>query len=391
MWIERQIENLLLHHAATRPMVLLTGARQTGKTSLMQKLFPDHGCITLDLPSEAEQAERDPHGFLARLQRPVIIDEIQRAPRLLHHIETKVDQHSRNGSFLLTGSRPLTSMGIVPDSLAGHAGCLELEPLTFQEVASAYPDITVEEFLVRGGYPELYADRKIDTREFFQSYLATYLKRDLWHLLNVSSLLDFERFVRAVALRSTRLLNQADLARDIGVSGSTLSTWLAVLQASHQLVLLKPWQGKPGASKIKRPKPYMCDAGLASFLCGVHCADDLRTSPLARALWETLVSAEIRRSQINQLGCWNLNFWRDRSREANFLVQQKGLFHLADAKWTTHPSSRDVTALNKVKNIFPADAVKSLSIVCRTPNAYPLTEDVIAAPVDELPTAFLGD
>ena len=156
MWIDRLIEPLLLQRAATRPVVVLTGARQTGKTSLVRRLFPDHGFVSLDLPSEADQAERDPGAFLARHPPPVIIDEVQYAPGLFRHLKTVVDgDRERHGAFLLTGSQPLRLMGAVSESLAGRADLLELEPLGWAEARAAHPALTVEEFLVRGGFPEL--------------------------------------------------------------------------------------------------------------------------------------------------------------------------------------------------------------------------------------------
>ena len=391
MWIERQVERLLRQRAATRPVVVLTGARQTGKTSLVRRLFPKHGFVSLDLPSEAEQAELDPGSFLARHPPPVIIDEVQYAPGLFRHLKTVVDNDRRHGSFLLAGSQPLRLMRSVSDSLAGRADILEMEPLTYAEAKAAYPDLAVEEFLVRSGFPELYSDREIDARGYLQSYVATYLERDLRQLLTVSSLRDYERLLRASALRSAQLLNRSDLARDIGVAGSTLGSWLTVLEASHQIVLLEPWYGNPTVSLVKRPKLYLRDAGLAAFLCGVHSVDDLRVTPLAGALWETLVCAEIRRSQANRHGGWDLHFWQDRSREADFLVHRGGRFHLADAKWTEQPRSRDAAALRKVLNVLPADVIESLSVVCRTPNAYPLTDDVAAVPLDGMCDALLGD
>ena len=159
MRIDRAIEPLLLQRAATRPVVVLTGARQTGKTSLMRRLFPGHAFVTLDLPSEAEQAERDPGSFLARYPPPVIVDEVQHAPGLFRHLKATVDRDpDRPGAFLLTGSQPLGPMKSVSDSLAGRAGIVELESLSFTEARSAHPSLAVEEFLVRGGFPELYAN-----------------------------------------------------------------------------------------------------------------------------------------------------------------------------------------------------------------------------------------
>ena len=383
MWIDRYIEPLLLQRAATRPVVVLTGARQTGKTSLMRRLFPDHAFVTLDLPSEAEQAERDPGSFLARYPPPVIVDEVQYAPGLFRHLKAAVDRdRGRTGAFLLTGSQPLGLMKSVSDSLAGRASIVELEPLSFAEARAAHPQLAVEEFLVRGGFPELYANLAIESEDFLRSYVATYLERDLRQLLQVTNLRDYERFLRAAALRTAQLLNRADLARDIGISGSTVGAWLSALEASHQLVLLEPWFANRTKGLVKRPKLYLRDAGLAAFLCGVHTTQALRSSPLAGALWETFVCGEIRRAQTNRRGGWDLNFWRDRTREADFLLHRAGTFHLADAKWTEHPGGRDAEALRKVARGLPAGAVQSMSIFCRAPNAYPIgAGDVHAVPL----------
>ena len=387
MWIERDVEPLLLQRAETRPVVVLTGARQTGKTSLMRRLFPAHGYVTLDLPSEAEQAERDPASFLARHPPPVIVDEVQYAPGLFRQLKAAVDRDRRRaGAFLLMGSQPLGLMKSVSDSLAGRAAIVELEPLSFAETRAAHPSLGVEAFLVRGGFPELYENLDIDSEGFLRSYVATYLERDLRQLLQVASLGDFERFLRAAALRSAQLLNRADLARDVGVSGSTAAAWLSALAASHQIMLLEPWFANRTKALVKRPKLYLRDAGLAAFLCGVHTTDALRSSPLAGPLWETLVCSEIRRAQSNRRGGWSLNFWNDRAREADFLLHRAGAFHLADAKWTEHPGFRDADALRKVARALPAGAVRSMSVFCRAPNPFPIGDggDVHAAPLPAL-------
>lgn len=385
MWIDRDVEPLLQQRAATRPVVVLTGARQTGKTSLMRRLFPNHAFVTLDLPSEAEQAEADPTSFLARHPPPVIVDEVQYAPGLFRHLKVAVDRHrNRAGAFLLTGSQPMELMKSVSDSLAGRAAIIELEPLTFAEARTANTDLAVEDFLVRGGFPELHADSEIDSRGFLRSYVATYLERDVRQLLRVSSLRDYERFLRASALRSAQLLNRADLARDVGISGSTAGAWLSVLEASHQVILLEPWYGNRTGSLVKSPKLYLRDAGVASFLCGVHSADELRSSPLAGPLWETLVCAEMRRAQSNRSGGWDLNFWRDQTREADFLLHRGGKFRLADAKWTEHPGPRDAKALRRVAKELPYGTVESMSIICRAPNSYPLAPDAHAVPLSAI-------
>ena len=382
MWIERQIEPLLRQRATTRPVVVLTGARQTGKTSLMRRLFAEHTFVTLDLPSEAEQAENDPGGFLARHPPPLVVDEVQYAPGLFRHLKAEVDrQRGRAGMFLLTGSQPLTLMRSVSESLAGRAAIVELEPLSFAEANAACSTLSVEEYLVRGGFPELYQNPKIDARGFLQSYVATYLERDLRQLLQVANLRDFERFLRVAALRSAQLLNKADLARDVGVSGATAGAWLSALEASHQIALVEPWYGNPTVSLVKRPKLFLREAGLAAFLCGVYSVEELAASPLAGALWETLVCAELRRAQLNHRGGWHFQFWRDRAREADFLLHRGGTFRLADAKWTQQPRPRAATALRKVAAQLPPDAVRAMSIFCRASNPYPLGDDVAVEPL----------
>ena len=390
MWIDRTVEPLLRQRADTRPVVILTGARQTGKTSLVQRLFPNHGFVTLDLPSEAEQAEAAPQAFLARHPPPVIVDEVQYAPGLFRYLKIAVDRdRGRNGAFILTGSQPIQLMRSVSESLAGRSAIVELETLSFAEARAVHPDLTPEEFLVRSGFPELYESAEIETRGFLQSYVATYLERDLRQVLRVASLRDYERFLRAAALRSGQLLNLADLARDVGISGSTAKAWLSALQASYQVTLLEPWHSNRALSLVKRPKLYLRDAGLAAFLCGVHGVGALLDSPLAGPLWETLAYSEIRRSQLGRAGYWELHFWRDRTKEADFLLHRGGRFRIADAKWGEHPGRRDVRTLRRVAGCLPAGSVQGMSVICRASHNYPIPPDAEAVPLSEV--ASSGD
>src|SRR5215469_14873528 len=262
MWIPRDIEPRLQRSARTRPVLVLTGARQTGKTSTLLRLFPEHQFVSLDLPSEAEQAEKEPESFLRRHPAPVIIDEVQYAPGLFRHLKARVDANrSRNGRFLLTGSQKFTLMKSVSESLAGRADIVELETLSLAEIRSALPQTAVETAIVRGGFPELHANPDIDPLAFYNSYIATYLERDVRSLANVGSLREFERFLRACALRSANLLNKADLARDVGIAPSTANHWLSALQASGQVVLLEPWFSNRTKSIVKSPKLYLADSG----------------------------------------------------------------------------------------------------------------------------------
>lgn len=210
MWIDRDIEARLRGSARTRPVVVLTGARQTGKTSTLRRLFPDHGFVSLDLPTEAEQAEKEPDTFLRRHPPPAIIDEAQYAPALFRHLKVAVDAaRGRNGQFLLTGSQKFTLMRGVSESLAGRADIIKLETLSLSEIRAARPETVLETVIIRGGFPELHANLEIDLVAFYNSYVATYLERDVRSLANVGSLRDFERFLRACALRSANLSQQS--------------------------------------------------------------------------------------------------------------------------------------------------------------------------------------
>src|SRR5205807_3080240 len=373
MWITRDVEPKLQRSARTRPVLVLTGARQTGKTSTLLRLFPKYGFVSLDLPTEAEQAEKEPQNFLGRHPPPVIIDEVQYAPRLFRHLKVVVDaSRARNGQFLLTGSQKFTLMKSVSESLAGRADITELETLSFAEIHSARPATTVETTIVRGGFPELHANPDIDQVAFYNSYLATYLERDVRSLANVGNLRDFERFLRACALRSANLLNKADLARDVGISPSTANHWLSVLEASGQVVLLEPWFSNRTKSIVKSPKLYLADAGVLCALLNIRTVDDLRQAPAAGAVWETFVFAQLRARERRMGRVGSLFFWRDRTREVDFVVDAAGKLELFEAKWNEVPTVADTVNLEFVRNVVGKSRIASGAVVCRTSKSYPL-------------------
>lgn len=385
MWIARDVEPRLLRSAATRPVVVLTGARQTGKTSTFRRLFPDHEFISLDLPTEAEQAEKEPQSFLRRHPAPVIIDEVQYAPGLFRYLKVAVDAHrTLKGQFLLTGSQKFTLMERVSESLAGRADIVELETLSFAEIRAALPQTGLESAVVRGGFPELHANPDIDAVAFYNSYLATYLERDVRSLANVGSLRDFERFLRACALRSANLLNKADLARDVGISPSTANHWLSVLEASGQVVLLEPWFSNRTKSIVKSPKLYLADTGLLCALLNIRSEGDLGQSPAAGAAWETFVFAQLRARERRAGRVGSLFFWRDRTREVDFVVDIAGRLELFEAKWAEVPAAGDAVNLDFVRNVVGKSRIAGAAIVCRAPNSYPLATGVRVLPVTEL-------
>jgi uncharacterized protein len=389
MWIERQIAPQLQKAARTRPVVVLTGARQTGKTSTLRRLFPKHDFVSLDIPSEAEQAEKEPQAFLRRHTKPMLIDEVQYAPSLFRHLKAEVDaRRERNGQFLLTGSQKFVLMKGVSESLAGRADILDLETLSWTEIRTALPRTNLATAIVRGGFPELYANPEIDSAAYYNSYLATYLERDVRSLAHVGSLRDFERFLRACALRSANLLNKADLARDVGISPSTANQWLSVLEASGQAVLLEPWFSNRTKSIIKSPKLYLADTGLLCALLNIRSASDLGRSPATGAIWETFVFAQLRQRERMAGRKNSLFFWRDRTREVDFLVEAAGELRAYEAKWTELPNASDTANLAHLRKVLAKHRLAGGAIVCRAANSYPLADDFRALTVDDLGPAI---
>ena len=351
------MEDRLRRLAAAFPVLILTGARQTGKTALLKRLFPDHHYVSLDLQLLAEQAEEAPASFLQDHPAPLVIDEVQYAPGLFRHLKVAVDAaRSRRGQFILTGSQKFPSMRGVSDSLAGRCAVLELPGLCVDEMRHAgwrQEPAATGEMLVRGSFPELWADRTIPAREFYQSYVSTYLERDLRQIVNVGSLRDFERFLRACAVRAGQLLNKSGIARDIGISQTTVGQWLSALEAGNQVTILEPFFANVGKRLVKSPKLYFNDTGLLCFLLGIG-ADDLGRSPLTGPIWENFVCAELRtRLQLTRPD-WSLWFYRDQqNREADFLIQGPyERIRLLDAKWAETARSGAFAALDAVAAVL---------------------------------------
>lgn len=379
MWLERRILPRLARLAVQRPALVLTGARQVGKTSLLRRAFPEHAFASLDIPSIAARAEHDPDAFLREFPPPVLVDEVQYAPAIFRHLKVEIDRaRTKHGRFILTGSQKFHLMQSISESLAGRVAILELETLSFHEIANAFPKRPVIEILLRGGYPELWAESDLDPQEFFASYLATYLERDVRSLLRVGNLRDFERFVRACALRSGQLLNKANLARDVGISAPTANEWLSVLQASNQVFLLEPWFSNRTKSLIKTPKLYWYDSGFLCFLVGIRSAEELARSPLVGPIWESFVCAELRKRLAFAGLDPTFYFWRDRRYEIDFLFHRGGRFELFEAKWTSLPNEGDCAELLEVRERIGRSKVSAAGVLCRAERSFPIGDDVHA-------------
>jgi uncharacterized protein len=394
MWYEREISEKILATAASFPAVVVTGARQTGKTSLLKRLFPQYNYVSLDVPSRAAQAEESPELFLRNYPPPLVVDEVQYAPKLFRHLKVAIDENRMlKGQFILTGSQKFTLMREVSDSLAGRCAVFDFETLSTSEImapsSKKFDTEQIVQILVRGGFPELWQDKTIDQIKFFESYLATYLERDLRQLINVVNLRDFERFIRACAARSGQLLDKASLARDVGISSTTCNDWISVLQASNQIALLEPWFGNFSKRLIKSPKLYMCDTGMLCFLLNLS-PSSVAESPFVGAIWETLVFSELRKLCAFSPKAHSIWMYRDAQQaEIDFLVQSEGKTHAIECKWSEIPSLKDLSAITDLQTYLskkPSTALGTIQgyLLCRTPEVHPFPNGMKALPLTDL-------
>lgn len=291
---KRSIEKSFLKAVKSFPVVILTGARQTGKSTLCKTLLKKtHAYVSLEDPDLRRQAVEDPRTFLKNFPAPLILDEIQYAPELPSYIQGIVDENRHQyGQYILTGSQNFLLMERVSQSLAGRAALLTLYTCSVTEVdgAKAKPRSepkAVADWILRGGYPELRARPDLDRRSWCSSYIQLYLERDVRQILQIGDLRGFERFINLVALRTGQVLNLSDLARDTGVSVPTATRWLSVLEASYQVYILPPFHANLSKRLVKSPKIYFGDTALATYLMGIHDSETLLQGPLLGALFET--------------------------------------------------------------------------------------------------------
>jgi len=289
--IKRHIEPKLLQWASQYPVVTITGPRQSGKTTLCRALFSGKPYLSLEDIDHREFARTDPRGFLAEIPDGAVLDEIQHAPDLVSYIQTAVDENPLPGRFILTGSRQFEMMEKVSQSLAGRTAVARLLPFSFGELYPKPEALTVDQMLYSGFYPRIH-DRKLNPTEALSFYVSTYLERDVRQIISVTDLGRFETFLRLCAGRTGQLLNMQSIGNECGVTHNTVKSWLAVLQASGIIKLLRPWHANIGKRLIKSPKLYFLDTGLACFLLGIQKPQHLQGHPLRGALFETFVVGE---------------------------------------------------------------------------------------------------
>jgi hypothetical protein len=361
MWIEREISKTLKTLAQKRPAILLTGCRQSGKTSLLKHEFPELPYVTLDVPLYAEEAAIAGDIFLKKFNRPLIIDEIQYAPELLRHIKVEIDKNRQtNGQFFITGSQKFSLMEGVSESLAGRIGIITLHTLSLKEIKEFYGESSREHliwYIFLGGYPELHA-AGLKPHEFFDDYIATYLERDVRQMINIKNIHFFNTFLRLLALRSGQLLSLQSLASQIGVSGHTVKSWLSILEISNIVYLLHPYYENIGKRLVKTPKIYFLDTGLLLYLLGIRSQDELLDSPLLGNIFETVCLGQIVRYYENKGIRPDLYFYRDAyGHEVDFVIPTGGKLILIESKWL-YPLDKRKELFSSIKNVIPENKIK---------------------------------
>ncbi len=396
-WFERNLQSAL----RVLPVTVVTGARQTGKTTLVKSLGPGRAYFTLDEVGVLDQAERDPDALLR--SRPVTLDEVQRTPPLLLAVKRAVDERRRAGDFLLTGSANLLLMGRVADTLAGRAIYLELPPFCpseWQQRRDALlpldrlfaADFDFREWpaqtgdwpgwLLRGGFPPALAIAgDADRALWFSAYVQTYLERDLRQLSAVSSLPDFQRVMALAAHRVGRLLNQADIARNAALPHPTAHRYLNLLETGCLVTRIRPFATNPSIPLVKAPKLFWTDCGLAASLAGIKTPADLANRPdtgfwLEQTLFQTLQTWRA----LEPLGR-KLHFWRDRSgREVDFVLEQGGKLVALEIKTASTVTSADAAGIRAFRDSLTRKSALVRSAVFHAGQARPLDTDILALP-----------
>lgn len=381
MWIARKYEPTLKALFRQFPAVVVTGPRQVGKTSLVRRVFPSHAYVSLDVPSMAEQADKSPDAFIQSFPEPLIIDEVQYAPSLFRHLKVRIDQDKHPGRFILTGSQGFALMHGISESLAGRCGVLSMLNLSAREVKESRQAFDDIDYIFKGGYPELYEKPEIDPHFWYGAYFSTYLERDVRNILNVGKLRDFDRFLRAVAVRTGQILSYSDLARDVGIAPNTAKQWISVLQASGQIVLLEPYHRNLGKRLVKSPKLYMADTGLAAFLMGFESRESLLRHPVIGALWETHVIMQVVKHYASKGRNVPLWFWRTgQGAEVDLLIEHGGRFVAIEAKFSEVPDPAALKGMDALRKFYGEKCLLAGYIASRTRRSYPLSETVHAAP-----------
>lgn len=394
-FIRRSIEHIVESASQTFKVVLLTGPRQVGKTTLLKTILdPKRRFVSLDDPIIRHLANSDPELFLATYPPPLLIDEVQYAPRLFPYLKLSVDKSEAPGQFWLTGSQPFHLMKGVSESLAGRVAILNLQGLDTAEkngfrttpyrpthTPSRPGRITTRSELAKvifkGGFPQLTATPKTDVTLFMSSYAATYLSRDIRDLVKAEHEHEFMTFLTCLAARTGQLLNASNLAQDIGVSPQTIRSWLSILESSGVIILLRPYRTNLTKRATATPKVYFADTGLATYLCGIRTPGDLEQSQIFGHIAENHAVMEVLKSWWhNGLTC-NASFYRDKEgHEIDLMIKDGPNLHPIEIKLSAKPNMDEILANVQVL-AQTGTKLATGSVICLSGEEHPYNHNFV--------------
>lgn len=400
--LEKTIEELSKHF----PVILLTGPRQVGKTTLLKSMQKDRNYVTLDDLEQRNLAKNDPNLFLQINKPPIIIDEIQYAPELMTYIKIIVDENQRNGDFWLTGSQKFHLMKNITETLAGRVAILDMLGISYAEIDNREnpPFLPDENWIIenlkqnlskleinelyenifRGFYPKLVVDKELPREVFYKSYIQTYIERDVKDLTKIGDELKFFNFLKTIAARTGQLMNYTDIANNVDIDVKTAQAWTSILETSGIIKLLYPYYTNLTKRIIKTPKMYFLDTGLCSYLTGWDSVETLMNGAMSGNILETYVFVEILKSYWNNAKTTdNIYFYRDTDqKEIDFLIETNGNLYPIEVKRTANPSLSNVSAfkvLNKLNKPIGKGAV-----VCLYQTILPLNNEINIIPINKI-------
>lgn len=401
MYIKRALENKVRYLAEHFPVVMVCGARQVGKTTLLKKIAEENNNIqyvTLDYPRIRQLAKEDPELFLQQYSEPLIIDEIQYAPELLPFIKIKVDEKGGNGKYYLTGSQMFHMMNKVSESLAGRVGILsmysmsraEIEgrdsvPFNPSNVKNIMSEDTISDIfakILKGGMPKLISDPELSADDFYGSYIQTYLERDIRDLINIKDENKFTKFISCVAARTSQEVNLADIAKDVDIDRKTADGWLSILASSGIVILLNPYSGNTIKRIIKRPKLYFMDTGLACYLSMWNNARALEFSAMAGAMFENYVISEIIKGYVN---CGidvrsRLVYYRDNNgKEIDLMILENGKIYPVEIKKSADPGKGALKNFSVLSSL--QEEIGDGAVLCMSSMVIPLDSNNKIVPI----------
>ena len=401
MYIQRTLEKVIKRASRFFPVILVTGPRQVGKTTIFENLEPKkRSTVSLDTVEMREQANKDPQRFLARYGTPLVIDEIQYAPQLLSYIKVIVDKEKKKGMYWITGSQQFNLMANISESLAGRVGILNLQGFSQSEkenIKDTPPflptkkNLAAKETLVKsrknvfhhiwkGSYPAIFRGKDNDWNLFYDSYMQTYIERDVKQIVNVSNESLFVNFMKVLAARTSQLINYANIAREIGVNETTVKSWLSILQTSGLIYLLHPYSNNMTNRIIKTSKMYFLDTGLACYLTKWNTPDALENGAFSGAIFETYAVSELIKSYWHNGVSPSIYFYRDKDmREIDIVLEENGKLYPLEIKQKTNPNTDDIKNFSVLSQFNKETAPGG--VLCLAETWHPLGKKDYVIPV----------